>query len=264
MTKKKTSNRLSDFEETCMWMSWRYAIGRNSIASVMHAHDIAMNTFWRQTIDRKEFNAFDIAREIANQLIYPFNFHIDYPNVNENFHPLERFFEFLKNENIHNLDDLNNYKSVRYTMDGEWKIVKYPYVDAYHSNPEGDKQEGYYDNPNPHHISHMDIDDLIPWQMLASAFDVKRLLVAETEFEGKKEDIICFKSYEKNYGEAEAIDLQGNPYKINDVNNITYVEKYIPLDKYLKFGGWNFRIASEYIKNIRPITEEEIKQFEVE
>ncbi|MBQ3415511.1 MAG: hypothetical protein IJH39_09260 [Clostridia bacterium] len=261
---KKKSNLLSSFEETCMWMSWRYAIGRNSIASVMHAHDIAMNTFWRQTIERKEFNAFDIAREIDSQLRFPFNFYIDYPNVNENYHPLERFMEFLKNENIHNLEDLNNYKSVKYTRDGKFDIKMYPYVDAYHSNPEGDKQEAYYDNPNPRHISDMDIDDLIPWQKLAATFDVKRLLVAHTEYEGKEEDIICFKSYIKTYGEAEAIDLQGNPYKINDVNNITYEEVYVPLDKYLTFGGENYRIADEYIKSIRLINEEEIKKFEVE
>ena len=150
---KKKSNLLSSFEENCMWMSWRYAIGRNSIGSVMHAHDIAINTFWRQTIERKEFNAFDIAREIDNQLRFPFNFYIDYPNVNENYHPLERFMEFLKNENIHKLDDLNNYKSVKYTRDGKFDIKMHPYVDAYHSNPEGELQKGYYDNPNPHHIS---------------------------------------------------------------------------------------------------------------
>lgn len=263
MTKKK-SNLLSDFEETCLWMSWRYAIGRNSIASVMHAHDIAINTFWRQTIDRKTFDAFDIAREIENQLIYPFNFHVEHPNLNENYHPLEKFFEFLKQENIHCLDELNKYKSIRYTLDGSFKVTMYPYVDAYHSNPEGDKQKEYYDNPNPHHFSTMDIDDLIPWQMLAAAFDVNSLLVAHTEYDGKEEDIICFKSYEKNYARKMTKDLQGNDYEINDTDNYTYDEKYVPLYKYLTFGGENYRIASEYIKSIRLINDEELKQFEVE
>ena len=32
---------MSDFKETCIWMSYRYAIGRKAIASVMHAEDIA-------------------------------------------------------------------------------------------------------------------------------------------------------------------------------------------------------------------------------
>ena len=261
-TAKKKSNLLSEFEETCLWMSWRYAIGRNSIASVTHAHDIAMYTFWKQTIERKEFNAFDIAREIESQLNYPFNFHIEHPNVNVNFQPLEKFFEFLKRENIHNLNDLNNYKSIKY-KDGEFYIVKHPFVDEYHSNPEGDKQKAYYDNPKPRSFSTMDIDDLIPWQMLAAAFDVKRLLVAHVEYEGNEEDIVCFKSYEKHYRRTTTKDMQGNDYEINDVDDYTYDEKYVPLDKYLNFGGENYHIAPEYIKNIRQITDEEIKQFEV-
>ena len=32
---------MSDFKETCIWMSYRYAIGRKTIASLMHAEDIA-------------------------------------------------------------------------------------------------------------------------------------------------------------------------------------------------------------------------------
>ena len=260
---KNKSNLLSSFEETCMWMSWRYAIGRNSISSVTHAHDIAMNTFWRQTIDKKTFNAFDIAREIDNQLIYLFNFYVDHPNLNENYHPLEKFFEFLKQENIHCLDELNNYKSIRYDIEGNFKFIKYPYVDAYHSNPEGYEQEEYYDNPNPRHFSTIDIDDLIPWQMLAAAFDVKKLLVVQTEYNGKKEDIICFRSYEKNYARTTKKDLQGNDYEINDTNNYTYNEKYVPLDKYLTFSGENYHIDNEYIKSIRPINKDEIKQFEI-
>lgn len=39
---------MSDFKETCIWMSCRYAIGRKAIASVMHAHaeDIARHMEW--------------------------------------------------------------------------------------------------------------------------------------------------------------------------------------------------------------------------
>ena len=37
---------MSDFKETCIWMSYRYAIGRKAIASVMHAEDIAKHMGW--------------------------------------------------------------------------------------------------------------------------------------------------------------------------------------------------------------------------
>lgn len=37
---------MSDFKEPCIWMSYRYAIGRKAIASVMHAEDIARHMEW--------------------------------------------------------------------------------------------------------------------------------------------------------------------------------------------------------------------------
>lgn len=56
-----------DFKETCLWMSYRYAIGRKSIAAVSHASEIAKHLDWIPD-DRWEFTAEDILREV-NQSI---------------------------------------------------------------------------------------------------------------------------------------------------------------------------------------------------
>lgn len=56
-----------DFKETCLWMSYRYAIGRKSIAAVSHAAEIAKHLDWIPG-DRWEFTAEDILREV-NQSI---------------------------------------------------------------------------------------------------------------------------------------------------------------------------------------------------
>jgi hypothetical protein len=56
-----------DFKETCLWMSYRYAIGRKSIAAVSHAAEIAKHLDWIPE-DRWEFTAEDILREV-NQSI---------------------------------------------------------------------------------------------------------------------------------------------------------------------------------------------------
>ena len=56
-----------DFKETCLWMSYRYAIGRKSIAAVSHAAEIAKHLDWIPD-DRWEFTAEDILREV-NQSI---------------------------------------------------------------------------------------------------------------------------------------------------------------------------------------------------
>lgn len=260
--KKAPIQRITDFEETCMWMSYRYAIGRHSIGSVMHANDIAKNLFYRIPNDRKEFTAFDIVREITDHLSYPFNFYIDnrFSVGNINYHPFELFMEFLEEEDIHNLNDLNNYKSIHY--DGHGFIKKmYPFVDAYHSSPIGDEQKEYYDNPHPRTISHMDIDDLIPWQMLSACFDVHNLKVIKTNFEGEELEHICFKTYFKHYGRKIEKDLQGNDYEINDLENVTYVEHWMDINSYLS-GKENRYVSDEYIVSIRDITDEECKQFE--
>ena len=59
---------LSDYEEDCMWMSYRYCIGRHTIASHMHANDIWKNCKGCMSKDRELFTAFDINREIEDKL----------------------------------------------------------------------------------------------------------------------------------------------------------------------------------------------------
>ena len=263
MTNKKNKvTQITDFEETCMWMSYRYAIGRHSIGSLMHADDIAKNLFYRIPNDKKEFTSFDIAREISDQLNYSFNFYIDdrFSYQNQNYHPFEKFMYFLKRDDIHNLNDLNNYKAIHSEGDNI-NAIKYPLVDAYHSNPDGDEQKEYYDNPHPKNISHMDIDDLIPWQMLSAAFDIYNLKIVTTVLDDIKEEHTCFKTYFKKYARKITKDLQGNDYEINDLDNVTYLEHYIDLDSYLA-GRKNRYICDEYITNVRDITIEECKKFE--
>ena len=108
----------------------------------------------------------------------------------------------------------------------------------------------------------MDLDDLLHWQMLSACFDVKRLKVVKTLYKGKEEEHICFKSYSKQYGRATEISqYNGEPYEINDIHNVWWEERWIPIDRYLA-GSEGVYIASEYITDIRDITDEECRQFE--
>lgn len=259
--KKEKIKKITEFEETCMWMSYRYAIGRNSIASVMHANDIARNLFYRIPNDRKEFTSFDIAREIDNDLRFEFKLYIDYPYETHNFKPYEILMEFIKTENIRDLDEFNKFKSIRYDCASEDFFIQYDdsYVDAYHSNPDGALQKEEYDIKK--HYSTMNLEDLLHWQKLSACFDVHNLKVVHTLYEGKEQDHICFKSYFLQYGAATEIGLDGKPYQINDLKNIWWDEHWIDLDSYLS-GQENRYIADEYITSIRDITEEEINTFE--
>jgi len=260
--KKSPILPISEFEETCMWMSYRYAIGRHTIAASMHANDIATHFFYRLSNDRKEFTAFDIAREIDNDLRFEFNLFIDYPNLNVNYYPYEILMKFIKEFDIKDLDEFNKFSRIDYNCDTEGFKIRYvdSYIDAYHSSPIGDEQHEIYDIKK--HYSTMDLDDLLHWQILSACLDVKRLKVIKTLYEGKEEEHICFKSYFRQYGKATEISqYNGEPYEVNDLHNIWWDEHWIPLDKYLN-GSEDCYLADEYITEIRDITEEECKQFE--
>ena len=67
--KKNTSlNDFNGYEEDSMWMSYRYCIGRHTIAAHMRAGDIAKNCYRRMSDNRSIFTAYDINREIEQRM----------------------------------------------------------------------------------------------------------------------------------------------------------------------------------------------------
>ena len=61
---------LSDYEEDCMWMSYRYCVGRHTIAASMHAPAIWKHCKGRMSDERALFTAFDINREIESSMVF--------------------------------------------------------------------------------------------------------------------------------------------------------------------------------------------------
>lgn len=110
------NTKLSDYEEDCMWMSYRYCIGRHTIASHMHANDIWQNCKGRMAKERQLFTAFDINREIENCLHLGYNF----PNFWFPITSLNRIYstavdivcEFIEDFDIKSEEDLCKYKDV--------------------------------------------------------------------------------------------------------------------------------------------------------
>ena len=61
-------NDFNGYEEDSMWMSYRYCIGRHTIAAHMRAGDIATNCYRRMSDERSIFTAYDINREIEQKM----------------------------------------------------------------------------------------------------------------------------------------------------------------------------------------------------
>ena len=110
----RDNTSLTDYELDSMWMSYRYCIGRHTIASHMRAGDIWKNVKGRMTRDRSIFNAYDINREIEDQLRFK------YPEFRFPITSLNRIYttavdivcEFMEDYNIKSKEDFLKYKTI--------------------------------------------------------------------------------------------------------------------------------------------------------
>ena len=110
----KENTQLTDYEEDSAWMSWRYCIGRHTIAASSRAGDIWANCKGRMSKDDELFNAFDINREIENQLrcMKPcFWFPITFMNRIYST-AVDIVCEFMEDFNIESIDDFIKYKDI--------------------------------------------------------------------------------------------------------------------------------------------------------
>ena len=110
----RKNTQLTDYEEDCMWMSYRYCIGRHTIASHMHAGSIWRNCQHRMSSERQLFTAFDINREIENSIGFmkPY-FHFPLTSLNRIYTPaVDIVCEFLEEYDIHSIEEFIKYRNV--------------------------------------------------------------------------------------------------------------------------------------------------------
>lgn len=110
------NTKLTDYEEDCMWMSYRYCIGRHTIASHMHANDIWENCKGRMSKERSIFTAYDINREIEQSLQFGCGPAFIFPITSLNriyTSALDIFCQFVEDFDIQKKEDLLKYYEVR-------------------------------------------------------------------------------------------------------------------------------------------------------
>lgn len=155
---KPIDNKLSRYEEDCIWMSYRYCIGRHTIAAHMHAGEIAAHAYGRMSDERTQFMSHDINREIAHILNVHnwFEFDNEWSIPESEYRPLDLLYRCLNDANIHTDEYLRRIKNITAIYkDGEW-------IFDIHYHKHGD---------NVRSLS--DIQDLEVWQQLANLFDLE-------------------------------------------------------------------------------------------
>jgi len=121
---------LSDYEEDCMWMSYRYCIGRHTIAAHMHASDLWKNCRGRMSDERALFTAYDINREIEMSLAFmkPY-FHFPITSLNRIYTTaVDIVCQFMEDYNIKSIEDLIKYRDVHIILTDNERGYKFETV----------------------------------------------------------------------------------------------------------------------------------------
>ena len=220
-TKTKLNKRATEFERMLMWTSYRYCIGRHTYVVTM-ADEMAEHYYNRLDDAEKLHTAIDIRREIMTHLSYtlPFDFDIMYATDRE-LNPLKTLMRFFEREGMKSGKELYNYSYVGYDAKNDMfdirkcKPKSIQLLQSYH------------------------IDDLIPWERLASCFDVS-LHCLVTAKDGQQ--VRAFISWERNVIPADEKGFYRNA-------DFGWHEVLVPLDEYIK-GNAQRRINEDLVNKI--------------
>ena len=222
MAKKKIDEKATEFERMLMWTSYRYCIGRHTYVVTM-ADEMAEHYYSRLDDAEKLHTAMDIRREIMAQLRFalPFDFDIDAYATDRGLNPLKTLMRFFEREGVMSVKDLYGYSYVGYdSRENEFDVRKC--------------------EPKPMQmLQPYDIEDLIPWERLASCFDVSRHCLV-TMKDGQQ--VRAFTSWERNVIPAEEKGYYHNA-------DFGWHEVLVPLDEYIK-GNARLRINEALVKAI--------------
>lgn len=217
MAKKKqntvviSNSKMEDF----IWMSYRYCIGRRTIAACAHADTIAsliINNPNLLSNERRAFMVKDIREEITNKINWKRCIHIEGSHYNKDvFSPLMYALNEYpdRKQTVFHFDANSN---EIYKVEKDESLYEFDTVDA-------------------------DYTDLIPWVKLANLLDTSCHRVITIVFDGKKQEINCYPF------PREVRNLDGT---------ITYKESWASVedDNFISMCRY---IADEYITEIESI-----------
>lgn len=180
MSKKKETGfkvEITDelYYEALIWMSYRYCIGRKTIASHSHAGDIAQNISCLSP-NRQKFMAHDIRREINSHLSCTRTMNIcDYRNHIPQDGLSTIFYRILEKYGPTPPDWV--WTDLKFDIDGDdIKIDKY----------EGERTTLWDTSVRGMY------DDLLVWVKLANYLDPDCHRTVVAEHDGKTEEFVCF------------------------------------------------------------------------
>ena len=208
------------FFEDLLWMSYRYCIGRKTIAASAHAGNIAKHAYNILSSERKKFIAHDIRREINdvihhldNVSIYDYRNHIPQDGLSTIFYRLLEKYGDVPPEWV--------YTHIKFDIEDD--IIKLDEFEPAKENYYTETILGIY-------------PDLIPWIKLANCFDSSCHKTIVTECDGVISEYVCFPY----------------PYLSVSMNGEHHIDnKWCPVKRYLNNPVVDSFIDMEFVKEIK-------------
>ena len=176
--------------EDLIWMSYRYCIGRKTIAASAHAGTVADIIFKNPNLltqDRKEFMAQDIRQCILDTLKW--NKRVRFENNYHWYNTNWDFYALL----LEGMSECPYPTEARYVIDMEKRTLSWEKYGFRHNEVEVlDKVDDMY-------------DDLIGWVKLANALDETCHKDITVNVEGKEHTIRCFPYVARTQGEYKQV-----------------------------------------------------------
>lgn len=216
----KKPKQLSSFEYDMVWMAYRYAIGRHTIACDAFARDLPKYVLGKISEQKLQFMSYDIRREIENALRWtsPGLFiEYTYSQNDLSYDPVGFYIKALKENNIKTLDDLKIYKKFHVHYPGE-KITAEKYKE----------DETCMATLDP-------LSDLIVWDTVAKILDKNsHYIVTLKSPDGRIEECECIKAWH-----------------LKDYSTFEYHEEYCPIDKWINNSYILTMCCQDFITDIR-------------
>lgn len=175
--------------EDLIWMSYRYCIGRKTIAASAHAGTVADIIFKNPNLlskDRREFMAQDIRRSVLD--ILKWNKRIRF----ENNYYLDFDWDFYALL-LEGMSECPYPSEARYVIDMDKRTLSWEKYGFRHNEVE------VFDKPDDMY------DDLIVWMKLANALDETCHKDITVNVEGKEHTIRCFPYVARTQGEYKQV-----------------------------------------------------------
>lgn len=205
----------ADLFEDLIWMSYRYCIGRKTIAAYQHASNIAKNLY--NNIIRKDVMAGDIRSEINDMLRWNRNIHINVYTRNPEYDAFTLIIEKLIKTYGNDLPDSFEWDNNKYTIENDKVFIS-----------------DYNDEKPTESINNI-FTDALPWIKLANSLDTFQHKVVVTEYNGKKSESVCFK------------------FPVISIDNRKIDMRWIDINTYLENPFIDTYISPEYIIDIKDI-----------